>query len=65
MFSEKTRDRWEVTKSWFTVCSYCSCTALVPVAWDRYTMEQFHKAMCEHEEKRQAYLKKWYPEKAG
>lgn len=62
-FSEKTRDRWELTKSWFAVSSFCSCTALVPIAWDTYTLEQFSKALATHEEKRQAFLKKWYPEK--
>ena len=63
MFSEKNLDRWDLVKSWFAVSSFCSCTALTPVAWDSYMMDQFNIVLATHEQKRQAYLKKWYPKK--
>ncbi len=63
--SEKTRDRWDLTKSWFAVSAFCSCTALAPAAWDSFTLEHFSKALATHEEKRQAFLKKWYPNKVS
>jgi hypothetical protein len=59
--SEKTLDRWELTKSWFAVSAFCSCSALAPVVWDSYTLEQFSNALAAHKLKHDAFNKKWYP----